>query len=210
MTILIVSLVFIFGLGLGAVVFWYFYKEMAEGGKKVIRKAPAYKLTFRWKYILLPLVLLLLAVVLGAIFYPQLTEEVAYRFDTDGSAKSWLSREAIASLALIPQFILVLVSAAVVRGVIVLSRSSEQVAGAINPEKLVLFMGNMVALPQIIIGFVMLDIFSYNVYSRHLMPVWLFALIAMVLAGIVLTIFLIQTIKSSRQGGTPPDISYKE
>ena len=201
MAILIISLVFIFGLGLGAAVFWFFYKDMAKGEKKVVKKAPAYNLAFRWKYILLPLALLLLAVILGAIFYPQLTEEVAYRFDIDGLPKSWLSREAIASLALIPQFVLVLVSAGVVRGVIGLSRSSEQVAGAVNPEKLVLFMGNMVALPQVIIGFVMLDIFSYNVYSRHLMPVWLFALIAMVLAGIVLTIFFVQTIKGSRQGG---------
>ena len=200
-TILIVSLVFIFGLGLGAVVFWYFYKEMAKGEKKVVKKAPAYKLTFRWKYILLSLVLLLLAVILVAIFYPQLTEEVAYRFGIDGSPGDHARREVIASLALIPQFVFALVSVAVVRGVIVLSRSSEQVAGAVNPEKLVLFMGNMVALPQIIIGFVMFDIFIYNVYSRHLMPVWLFALIAMVLAGIVLTIFLIQAIKSSRQGG---------
>ena len=203
--ILIVSLVFIFGLGLGAVVFWFFYRSTVKNEKPTKEKpAPgktsAYNLPFRLKYILLPVVLLLMAVILVAIFYPQLTEEVAYRFDTDGSPKSWLSRGAIASLALVPQFVLVLVSAGVVLGTIKLSRSSEQVAGAINPERLVLFMGNMVALPQVIIGFVILDIFSYNVYSRHLMPMWLFALIAMVLAGIVLTIFLIQTIKSSRQG----------
>jgi uncharacterized membrane protein len=199
--ILIVSLVFIFGLGLGVAVFWLFYKNTTRNEKPVVKKAPAYKLTFRWKYILLPLVILLLAVILVAIFYPQLTDEVAYRFNLDGLPKSWLSRGAIASLVLISQFILTLVSVGVVWGVIRLSRSSGQVEGAISPEKLVLFMGNMVALPQIIIGFVILDIFSYNVYSRHLMPVWLFTLIAMVLAGIVLTIFLIQAIRSSRQGG---------
>ncbi|MFC1875341.1 hypothetical protein ACFLY3_04265 [Chloroflexota bacterium] len=199
-TILIVSLVFIFGLGLGAVVFWFFYKEITKSEKPVARKSVAYNLVFRWKYILLPIALLLLVVTLGAIFYPQLTEEVAYRFNLDGSTKSWLSREAITSLALIPQFVFALVSAVVVWGIIRLSRSSGQTGGTINPERLVLFMGNMVALPQVIIGFVMLDIFSYNVYSRHLMPVWLFALIAMVLAGIVLTIFFIQTIKRSRQG----------
>jgi len=200
-TILIVSLVFMFGLGLGAVVFWYFYKDINKREKPVIKKTPTYNLVFHWKYILLPLALLLLAVILGAVFYPQLTEEVAYRFDIDGLPKSLLGRGAVASLALIPQFVFALVSVAVVRGVIMLSRSSEQVAGTVNPEKLVLFMGNMVALPQIIIGFVMLDIFSYNVYSRHLMPVWLFALIAMAVAGIILTIFFIQTIKRSRQGG---------
>ncbi len=196
-----VSLVFIFGLGLGAVVFWFFYKYMAKSEKPAITKAAVHNLTFRWKYILLPVALLLLAVALGAIFYPQLTEEVAYRFNLDGSPKGGLSREAIASLTLIPQFILALVSAAIVWGIIKLSRSSGQAVGAINPERLVLFMGNMVALPQIIIGFVMLDIFSYNVYSWHLMPVWLFTLIAMAVAGIILTVFFIQIIKRSRQSG---------
>ncbi len=199
--ILIVSLVFIFGLGLGTVVFWFFYKKMTKSEKPVTRKAVTYSLTFRWKYILLPVALLLLAVVLGAIFYPQLTDEVAYRFNLDGSPKSLLSREAIASLTLIPQFILALVSAATVWGIIRLSRSSGQAEGAINPESLVLFMGNMLALPQIVIGFVMLDIFSYNVYSRHLMPLWLFALIAMAIAIVVLTVFFVQIIKRSRQGG---------
>ena len=200
-TILMVSLIFIFGLGLGAVVFWFFYRYMAKSEKPVITKAAVHSLTFRWKYILLPVALLLLAVALGAIFYPQLTEEVAYRFNLDGSPKSELSREAIASLTLIPQFILALVSAAIVWGIIRLSRFSGQAGGAINPERLVLFMGNMVALPQIIIGFVMLDIFSYNVYSWHLMPVWLLTLIAMAVAGIILAVFFIQTIKRSRQGG---------
>ena len=200
-TILIVSLVFIFGLGLGAVVFWFFYKDTAKSEKPAITKAAVHNLTFRWKYMLLPVALLLLAVALGAIFYPQLTKEVAYRFNLDGLPKSWLSREAIASLTLIPQFILALVSAAIVWGIIRLSRSSGQIAGAISPERLIIFMGNMVALPQIIIGFVMLDIFSYNVCSRHLMPVWLFAVIAMAVAGIILTVFFIQTIKRSRQGG---------
>jgi uncharacterized membrane protein len=204
--ILIVSLVFIFGLGLGAVVFWHFYRSSAKNDKPVKeepapKKAAAWNLVFHWKYILLPLVLVLLAIIVVAIFYPQLTEEVAYRFDIDGLPKSWLSREAIATVALISQFVLVLISIAVIRGVIVLSRSAEKVAGAVNLDKLVLFMGNMVALPQIIIGFVMLDIFSYNVYSQHLMPLWMFVMIAIVLTGIVLTIFLIQAIRSSRQGG---------
>jgi uncharacterized membrane protein len=194
-----VSLVFILGLGIGVFVFWFFFRETAKS-KKSVTKSAAGKPAFRWKYILLPVILLLLAITLGAIFYPRLSEEVAYRFNLDGSPNSLLSREAIASLTLIPQFIFVLVAYAVVWGTIRLSRTSGQTEGALNTERLILFMGNMVALPQIVIGFVMLDIFSYNIYSRHLMPVWLFALIAMAVAGIILAIFFIQTIRRSRQG----------
>lgn len=200
-TILIVSLFFIFGLVLGLAVFYFFYKNTAKGRKPVAQKTDADNLTFRWKYIMLPSAILLLAVILCAIFYPQLTEEVAYRFGIDGSPKSWFSREAVASITLIPQFILVPLAAAVALGVIKLTRSSGQIAGAINPEKLIVFMCNIIALPQIVIGFVMLDIFSYNIYGRHLMPLWLFALIAIILASIILAIFFIQTIKRSRQSG---------
>lgn len=200
-TILIVSLFFVFGLVLGLAVFYFFYKNAAKGNKPAAKKAPTYNLTFKWKYIMLPAALLLLAVILCAIFYPQLTEEVAFRFDIDGAPKSWLSRGAVTSITLIPQFILAPLAAAVALGVIKLSRSSEQVAGAVNPEKLIVFMCNMIALPQVIIGFVMLDIFSYNVYGNHLMPLWLFALIAIILASIILAIFFIQTIKKSRQSG---------
>lgn len=200
-TILIVGLFFVFGLILGLAVFYFFYKNTAKGNKPAAKKAPAYNLSFKWKYIMLPAAILLLAVILCAIFYPQLTEEVAFRFDIDGSPKSWLSRGAVASITLIPQFILAPLAAAVALGVIKLSRSSEQVAGAVNPEKLILFMCNMIALPQVIIGFVMLDIFSYNVYDHHLMPMWLFALIAIILASIIMAIFFIQTIKKSRQSG---------
>jgi hypothetical protein len=53
-------------------------------------------------------------------------------------------------------------------------------------------MGNIVALPQVVTVFVMLDIFSYNVYDLHLMPTWMFALIVMVVGGVFLAIFFIK------------------
>jgi len=47
-------------------------------------------------------------------------------------------------------------------------------------------MGNMVALPQLVLTFAMLAIFSYNSYGIYLMPLWIFALIVMGLGGIIL------------------------
>jgi hypothetical protein len=46
-----------------------------------------------------------------------------------------------------------------------------------------------------VLGFVMLDIFSYNVYEIHPMPIWLFALIVMVAGSVILAIFFIQAIR---------------
>jgi hypothetical protein len=53
-------------------------------------------------------------------------------------------------------------------------------------ETLLWLMGNMVALPQLVLAFAMLSIFSYNSYGLYLMPLWLFAVIVMGLGGLVL------------------------
>jgi hypothetical protein len=48
----------------------------------------------------------------------------------------------------------------------------------------------------------MLDIFSYNSYQIHLIPLWVFALIVMVLGGIILGVIFLQAIRRIR-GGLP-------
>jgi len=155
-------------------------------------------LTFRWKYIILPLVIFLLVAVLTAIFYPQLSDEVAYRFNLSGSPESWLSRQSILLFTLLPQLILFLIAMAITWWIIRASRSIGQISSALKPERILMLMGNLVALPQIIFGFVMFDVFIYNVYDHHLMPIWLFATILMVIGGIVLAIFFFQAFKYSR------------
>jgi hypothetical protein len=99
---------------------------------------------------------------------------------------------------LLLQFLLVLAASAITWGITRMSRSFGQIESALKPERLILLMGNMAALPQIVLAFVMLDIFSYNIYGRHLMPIWLFALIDIIAGGIILTILFIRTIKLSR------------
>ncbi len=195
--IIIVSLVFLLGLALGAAAIWYVLRrrQITEVKEPASKKA-ATRLTFQWKYILLPVAILLISIILALIFYPQLTDEVTYRFNPDGSAKSWLSREMIALFMLVPQFLLALTASAITWGVTKLSLPSGQ-AERIKPGKILLLMGNMIALPQIVLAFVMLDIFSYNIYDGHLMPIWLFALIIMLIGGIILTIFFIRAIKPS-------------
>lgn len=196
--IIIVSLVFLLGLTLGAAVIWYILRrQQTTSVKETDNEKAATRLAFHWKYILLPVVILLLSIILALIFYPQLTDEVAYRFNSDGSAKSWLSREMITLFMLMPQFLLALTASAIIWGVTKLNLPLGQVE-RIKPEKILLLMGNMIALPQIVLAFVMLDIFSYNIYDSHLMPIWLLALIIMVIGGIILAIFFIRTIKASR------------
>ena len=91
--ILIVSLIFFLILGLGTVIFWYILHRRQAAGKKESATKTGVGLTFRWKYILLPVAILFLAIILAASFYNFLPAEVAYRFNLDGSPKSSLGRK---------------------------------------------------------------------------------------------------------------------
>lgn len=169
--------------------------------KEIAREtAPVEGLTYRWKYIILPLAVLLLSISLAAYFYRLLPAEVAFRFNADGLPENWLSRQAVTALMLGGQLSLVLLAGAITLGIVKLGPSLGQVDKA-RVERVVLAMGNMVAPPQIVLAFVMVDIFSYNTYGIHLMPIWLFGLIVMALGGIVLALFFISAIRRSGAGG---------
>jgi len=132
----------------------------------------------------LPLIFLLLSVGLAAYFYPRLPDEIAYHFQ-DGLPDRWLSRGAIITWLLVPQFLLAGLSAAVVLGVTRVGNRFQPTANK-RSETMLLLMGNMVALPQLVLAFAMLAIFSYNSYGVYLMPLWIFAIIVMGLGGIIL------------------------
>ena len=139
---------------------------------------------FRWRYIALPLVFLLLSIGLMIYFYPRLPEDLAYHFK-DGLPDRWLNRGAAAAWLLVPQFLLTMLGVAVVLGVVKLEKHFQQTADK-RTETVLLLMGNMVALPQLVLTFAMLTIFSYNAYEIYLMPLWVFAVIVMGLGGIIL------------------------
>ena len=152
-------------------------------------------ISFRWIYILLPVAIFLISVILAVYFYRLLPPEVAYRF-SDGEPASWMNRGAIIAWMIIPQFVFALFALAVI-SVAAAVGTRLGLAESTPVRKLLSIMSNMVVLPQIILTFAMLDIFLYNAYRIHLIPLWVFALIIMVLGGIILGIFFIQALRQS-------------
>ncbi len=153
-------------------------------------------LAFHWGYILLPVIILLLSIILTVFFYQRLPDEVAYHFQANGSPDRWVSRGTIILWMLLPQLFLTLLAGAITWGITKLSALFKQQDNVwIKPESILLVMGNMVALPQIILCSAMLDIFSYNSYQIRLLPLWVFALIIMGLGGIILGIFFIRAMR---------------
>ena len=157
--------------------------------------APA-TLVFHWRYVILPLVILILSVALVTYFFRLLPAEVAYHFEADGSPDEQMSRGMIILWALLPQFLLTLLSLAITWGIAKLGSLFRQAEGTgIDLNQVMLFMGNIVALPQVILCFAMLDIFSYNSYQTHILPLWVFAIIVMVLGAVILGLFFIRAIR---------------
>ena len=99
---------------------------------------------------------------------------------------------------LVPQFAFAALGAVITGGVTVLSRRFRLVESA-PVRKLLIIMGNMVALPQVVLLFAMLDIFLYNAYQIRLIPIWAFALIVMAGGGAVLGVLLIQALRQSQK-----------
>lgn len=149
--------------------------------------------TFRLTYILLPVALFLLSIILVAVFYHKLPPEVVYRY-TEGTS---VSRGAIIAWLVIPQFILALIGIAL-SGVGSLITRKNEPSDRARIMKILMAMGNMVALPQLILLFAMLHIFLYNAYEIRLIPLWIIIVIIMLISSIVLGIFFLQTLRQSR------------
>ncbi len=200
--ILILAIIIIAG-GLAGTIWFIAYRRRLTQGKKTTTKR-AEGLPFRWSYIIVPLAILLLSIILSAYFYHLLPTEVAAHFELDGTPDRWLSREMTMVWVLMPQLFFVLLAGAIAWGITKLGILFRQTGSTwVRPERIVSFMGNLVALPQLIVCFAMLDIFSYNSYQTHIMPVWIFLLAILGLVTIALGVFwvfIFSKIKGGQRG----------
>ena len=173
---------------------------MNKRTETVEEKTAGAAFAFRWRYIIAPVVILLLSVIIVVFFYGRLPSEVAYRFQADGSPDKLLSRGIIILWMLLPQLFLTLMAGAITWGISRLSARFVQLEStAVRPERIIVLMGNMIGLPQLILFFAMLDIFSYNSYQIHLLPLWVFTLIVMVAGGSIIGIFFFQAIRQAQR-----------
>jgi len=198
---LIVIVVFLLVIG-GGVIAWFISRQRktaktAEPTKEISQKVTKKKLPlFRWSYIIAPVVILAMSIILTAYFSANLPDEVAYHFAADDSPDKWLTRGAAIAWSVAPQAVFTLLAIALIQGTTRLSALFGQTEGAwMKPETVLSFMGNAMALPQIILFFVMLNIFSYNAYQTKLMPIWVIALVFMGIGAIIIGIFFFKAIR---------------
>ncbi len=135
---------------------------------------------------------------MSVYFYHLLPAEVAVHFD-NGTPDSWLSPPMTMVLALLPQFLLALVAVALAWVTARLVARSWPAEGTkTNPRTIIAIMGNMVALPQIVFGFAIADIFVYNAYQIRLPSLWILVLVVMVVGAIVIGVVFTRAIRRER------------
>ncbi len=189
--ILILSIILIAAIVAGAVWFTSYNRRRIQGERMPKETGKAERSAFHWRHIIVPVAILLLSILASAYFYRLLPNEVAYHFKLDGTPDRWFSRGTALAWGLIPQLLLALLAAAiawVVTKLRIFSRLPDSTWK--NPEGMLSIMCNMIALPQIIAFFAMLNIFSYNSYQAHIMPMWIFLLVILGLATITLMLLL--------------------
>jgi hypothetical protein len=156
--------------------------------------------SFHVKYFALPAAVLVLSLILIGVFYSKLPEETGWIFQEDGLPQKWLNKGTLVLWATVIQVILLLAAVSVTSVTAwIFNRYGQLDKRGVNPQTVFTMMGNMIGMPQLIIFFAMLDIFSYNSYQIHVLPLWLNALLVLLAGGIIISIFFLRILLHIRR-----------
>ncbi len=198
--ILVVGLLMLGGGGL----LWLAVKQRQGSGITTSVKGPSAaasdtRLPFRWRYIIGPVAVLVVSVVAAVCFFRLLPARVIYGYGS-GSGGREISRGLLLVVLLAPQFILTFLSAAVAHVVArVGSRFVKDGGTSVGVvESVGTIMSNMVVLPQMVLCYAMIDMFRFNAYGTHLPPLYVFAVIVMLVGGAALGFFFLRALQQAR------------
>lgn len=206
-TTIIAGVIFIVGLCIGVFIFLYmayFKKSTAdvqpcsadeEAAGAIVKTG----LSFEWKYITLPLIIFIISIVIAAMFFFQLPDEVAYRFTSGGAAESWMGKIPITSILLGVQFVIIAMVIIIIKAIVGFGKAIEQTSPNFNPDRFMLLIGNIAALPQLVLAVVMFDIFSFNIIDKHVLSIWVIILVLAISSAVVLTAFFIKAFIRTRK-----------
>ncbi len=205
-TTIISGVIFIVGLCIGIFLFLYmaYFRKSTTDAKYCTADGAEVEatvktgLTFEWKYISLPLIIFIISIVIAAMFFFQLPEQVAYRFKADGAVESWMGRTAITAVMLGLQLFIIATVILIIKTIVGFARAIEQTSPGFNPDRFMLLIGNIAALPQLVLAVIMFDIFSFNVLEKHVLSIWLIIIILAISGAVILTAFFIKAFIGTR------------
>ncbi len=205
--VLVAFAVFALGVGIGAGAIWILLllrrgKLKSAGQKTAPPPGDASALPFRWSYIAISVFLFLFCLAVAAIVHPTLPESVAYRFGSAGAPTSFLPKAAFTAVMLGAQLLITLAVVGLASGIVAFGRHMlARSALAFNVHGMIWLMTNMLALPQIILAFILLDSSFYALQGSHIMTPWIFSLITVGLGSLVILFVFVQVFKQARESG---------
>jgi uncharacterized membrane protein len=189
---------------------WYFLKKQqqitstppAPSSQATGSKEP--DSSFKWRYVILPLLFVIISVITVLYFYHLLPVRLAYHFTEENLGDKWIARGWFIFIILFSQFLLASSGVGIALAVAKIGRWALK-GGMVQVKSLpgiMAVMSNMVVLPQLILYFAMLDIFSYNAYQVHLLSLFVFTIVVMLAGGLLLAFLFFKAIKKT---GIIPD-----
>jgi hypothetical protein len=156
--------------------------------------------SFHVKYFALPAAVLVLSLILIGVFYSKLPQETGWIFQEDGLPEKFMDKGMLVLWTAGIQVLLLLAALSITTGTAwIINRFGQSDKQGFNPKMIIIMMGNMLGMPQLIIFFAMLDIFSYNSYQLHVLPLWLIALLVLLAGGIIISIFFLRVLSHIRR-----------
>ncbi|MDD2251533.1 MAG: hypothetical protein PHQ10_01010 [Dehalococcoidales bacterium] len=161
---------------------------------------PVFRAWFGFKQILPVLIITGFSLVSTLVFMPLLSAEPAFRFNSAGEPASFAGASLIIVASILVQLLFVGTAWFIGKGIKnFINRLDMPQSSGLQAQKVISVAANMIALPQLIAAYISFDIFIYDVYNRHLIPVWIFAIITMVIGGIFLCVRFYNIMRSKSQ-----------
>ena len=205
-TTIIAGVIFIVGLCIGIFIFLYMAyskkstTDTVSCGTDGTDEAPVKTgLTFEWKYITLPMIIFIISIIIAAMFFFQLPDQVAYRFTSGGAAESWMGKIPLTGILLGVQFVMIVMVTIIIKAIVGFGKAIEQTSPNFHPDRFMLLIGNIAALPQLVLAVVMFDVFSFNIIDKHVLSIWAIILVLAISSAVVLTVFFIRAFIRTRK-----------
>jgi len=158
-------------------------------------------LRFKFSYVIIPFIILAISIIIAAIFYSRLPAEVVYSFDLHGAPVGSASKGGTTALFLGLELAVLLLSALVIWSFTRISAFNKNRDDYwFNPEKVLALMGNMPGIIQIILAYAFVDMIIYNINQSHVIALWLFSVLALVIGGIISLVYALPIIRQAWQG----------
>lgn len=154
---------------------------------------------FRLRFVIVPIVLAALCFVAAVAFYSSLQSPIAYRFNADGEARNSMNAAGFVIIMAAMQIIGALIAWGTATIIIRMGHGAFKTsAPQFKLDGLITIMSNMILLPQIIVAYLMLDSFIYNVWQRHFIPATYFTIAAIIIGSAIIFVAFILLLSRAR------------